>query len=210
MAKEIELKAHVGDSEALRRILFEKAEYSGAFEKDDTYWFPGPNSSQGAQGLPPSGLRLRREKRTFPGGTERAATYATFKRKKVVDGMEINDEYEFEVISSPYERTSVFEEFLAMMGLKPGFSKRKRGWTFSHDGINAELLELEGLGWFIELEIIRGSSNEEASYKEEASDKIEEKRKQLLDFLDSLGVSREAIESRFYSEMLNSAKTPGE
>ena len=38
MAIEIELKAHVKDSDALRITLCGKAECVGSFEKEDTYW----------------------------------------------------------------------------------------------------------------------------------------------------------------------------
>ena len=181
MATEIELKAHVQDNEALRRRLHEKADYLGAFEKEDTYWF-------GSSGLPGSGLRVRREKRNLPDGTVKEAVFATYKVKEVRDGIEINDEREFEV--NPPQS---FEDFLKEMRLKPGFSKRKRGWAFLKDGICAELAEVDGLGWFVELEILVDNIQAET---------VAAARKRLLDFLFELGIGQEAIESRFYSEML--------
>ena len=194
MATEIELKAPVQDSEAFRRLLCEKAEYLGAFEKEDTYW-------PGVPGLPGSGLRVRREKRTLPGGIQKEAVFAAYKTKEVKDGIEINDEREFEVNPGP-----VFEEFLKKMELKPGFSKRKRGWAFSKEGICAELVEVDGnsngfrsLGWFIELEILANNKQEKT---------LAEARTRLLDFLAELGIKKETIESRFYSEMLKSTTSP--
>jgi adenylate cyclase class 2 len=195
MATEIELKAHVLDSETLKVLLCEKAEYSGAFEKEDTYWF-------GTSGMPLSRLRVRKEKRSLPDGSGESATFATYKNKEVKDGIEINDELEFEVNPGPE-----FEEFLSKMGFKPGISKRKRGWAFSHEGITAELTEVEGLGWFVELEILANGIYADGIYtdgidtgnREEA---VTEGRKKLLDFLAELGIEKEAIESRFYTEML--------
>ena len=183
MSIEIELKAHIKNHEALKKLLGEKADYLSAFEKEDCYYFlPEPSDRF------PSGVRVRREKRTFPDGIEKSTTIVTYKRKEVRDGIEVNDEKEFEV--QPAEG---FEDFLVRMGFMPGAAKKKHGWAFFHDGITAELVEVEGLGWFVELEII--------------SEKIPEtvfagEKNRLLAFLDSLGVSREAIESRFYSEML--------
>ena len=197
MATEIELKAHVKDSEALKRILFEKTEYLGAFEKKDIYWYPAGDHSSRAWNLPPSGLRLRLEKRSYPNGTEENATFATYKMKEVRDGIEINNEREFEVRTSPSQGEPAFEEFLRRMGLKPGAAKRKRGWAFSLEGITAELVDVEGLGWFVELEILADNSSEET---------FAEGKKRLLKLLDELGVGREAIEDRFYTEMLRAAK----
>ena len=196
MVTEIELKAHVRDSEALRLILLEKAESLGTFEKEDSYWF-------GAPGLPLSGLRVRREKSALPDGTVKEAVFAAYKAKEVSDGIEINDEQEFEV--SPVQ---AFEEFLGKMGLKPGFSKRKRGFAFckisGEAQIRAELVEvsesggLGNLGWFIELEILAGG----IQTGNRRAETLAEAKNRLLDFLSCLGIEKEAIESRFYSEML--------
>jgi len=195
LAIEIELKAHVKDREALRLLLQDKARYLCSFEKEDTYYFPVENSD-----VPKSGVRLRSENKTFPDGTKKNAVYVTYKTKEVRDGIEINDEKEFEVRSSQnstvHSTVPVFDEFLKMMGLRPGYSKLKKGWAFSKEEINAELLEVEKLGWFLEMEIIVSDTV--------ASDNntIDEKRKKLVGFLSELGIEKEAIESRYYSEML--------
>jgi len=183
MATEIELKAHVANSEALKLLLGKKAEYRSAFEKEDGYWFTAWPS-----GLSSSGLRVRREKRTFPDGTVESATLVTFKNKEVRDGVEINDEREFEANSF-----QVFEELLGRIGLKQGAAKKKRGWTFTCDGITAELTEVESLGWFVELEILADNDLEET---------VAKAKKRLWDFFDGLNIGRQAIESRFYTEML--------
>jgi len=197
LATEIELKAHVKDSEALRLLLQDKTRYMCSFEKEDTYYFPtiNPNSD-----IPKSGVRLRSDNKTFPDGTEKETVYVTYKSKEVRDGIEINDEKEFEVCSSQNCIGTVFDEFLKMMGLKPGYSKRKKGWAFSKEGINAELLEVEKLGWFLEIEIVVNDTDIDAFNNNDTT--INEKRKQLMGFLSELGIEKEAIESRYYSEML--------
>ena len=199
MAIEIELKAHVKDNEALKLLLSDKAQYLCSFEKQDTYYFPVENPN-----IPKSGVRLRSESSTFPDGTEKKAVYVTYKTKEVRDGIEINDEKEFEVYSSQNSTIKVFNEFLKMMGLKPGYSKRKRGWAFSREEINAELLEVEKLGWFLEMEIVVN----DIDVSEESNVIIEEKRKKLLGFLSELGIEKDAIESRYYSEMLKELAGP--
>ena len=200
MATEIELKARVSDSEALRRLLNEKAEYLGAFVKDDTYWqLPGGQR-----------LRVRRDRRNKPDGSEECAIYVTRKKKALKDGIEINYEREFEVKFPPEKRpgeglgegpsTDQFTEILAEIGLKPGLSKQKRGWAYNYLGITAELVEVSGnglnLGWFMELEIIVPDG---AACREKATTK---ERERLMDFLSELGIGAEAIEGRYYNELL--------
>jgi len=193
LAIEIELKAHIKDSEALKLLLSDKAQYLCSFEKEDTYYFPSNNSD-----IPKSGVRLRSENKAFQDGTEKKDVYVTYKTKEARDGIEINDEKEFEVLSSQNSTARVFNEFLKMMGLMPGYSKRKRGWAFSKEEIYAELLEVEKLGWFLEMEIVVNDIDEPD--RKDAT--IKEKRKKLMGFLSGLGIEKDAIESRYYSEML--------
>jgi len=201
LAVEIELKAHVKDDalgiEALKRLLFEKAEYLCAFEKEDTYYFPSDNSD-----IPRSGIRLRGENKNCPDGAVKKAAYVTYKTKEVRDGIEVNNEKEFEVCSSQNSPVIVFGEFLKMTGLAPGFSKHKKGWAFYKDGINAELLEVDKLGWFLEMEIVVNDAEMDVMKETTKKTAIEEKKKQLLEFLSDLGIEKDAIESRYYSEML--------
>ena len=191
VATEIELKAHVVNYDKIKRLLFINAEYLGAFEKYDTYWYPEGGA---CPGLPPSGLRVRKENRTFPDGIERVAYLVTYKTKERKNEIEINEEKEFEATSLRGLTAPVFEEFLKLMGLKPGNSKKKNGMAFFWEGINAELSDVEGLGWFIELEIVSEDYTEENYEKE---------RNRLLHILELLGIEKEAIENRFYSEMLS-------
>ena len=191
MATEIELKAHVQDSGALRLLLTEKTEYKNAYTKEDSYWL-----NEAIQAESPLKVRVRREERTFPDGKTESVVLVTYKNKEVRDGIEINDEEEFEVQPGPE-----FEKLLRRMGFKPDIAKRKRGWAFCESqipegckrAITAELSEVEGLGWFIELEILADNSREET---------VAEGRNRLLSFLASLGIEKEAIESRYYTEML--------
>jgi len=215
MPIEIELKAHVKNSETMKLLLSEKAKYEWIFEKEDTYWISGVLSPGEKAGNKTSGpiprqqsgtiesdspitrIRLRKEKRSYPDGTIDSLVFVTYKMKKVIDGIEINDEHEFEIRSLPGASsgngTADFDEFLRMTGCTPCASKRKEGWLFSKEEINAELTKVEGLGWFIELEILAGDNREET---------VSAEKEKLLSFLNELGIEKEAIESRFYTEML--------
>jgi adenylate cyclase class 2 len=186
---EIELKARAENPEQLKARLESFAEYAGAFEKEDAYWVPkNPNLP-----VPPSGIRIRREKDTAPGGEVSGFVHVTYKSKELRDGIEINDEKEFDV-SRPEE----FEEMLGLLGLERKIAKKKEGWAYKHGRINAELCRVEGLGWFIELEIL--------SEKKDGKT-LDGARKELLRFLGDLGIAREALESRYYTEMLELKNT---
>ena len=187
MAIEIELKAHVEDRATLRSKLAETAEFLGSFEKDDTMWY-----SSDPLLLNPYGVRIRREKNALPNGTTESRVFVTQKNKEVKAGIEVNQEEEFEICSSSGQPAQAFENLLRRMGLTPGAGKRKRGEAFILNGIRAELLEVEGLGRFIELEILAEPSRADVNME----------KKRLLDLLDSLGIKRDAIESRSYLQML--------
>jgi len=194
---EIELKAHIDNSiDYIKRLTILAGE-GLAFSKDDAYWFaPGLPVS----GLPASGLRIRREK---TGQSEH--TLITWKDKEKRDEIEVNDEHEFEVTSG-----DDFEELLVRLGLEKRIYKHKQGLSWQYQGITAELCEVSGsgnpeggenpgatknLGWFLELEILA---------KDDSAEIITAARERLLSLLEQLGVGKENIESRYYSEMLSS------
>jgi adenylate cyclase class 2 len=190
MATEIELKAWVENEERLRRRLSTLGDYTGSYEKEDLYWFPGPagGSIGGSGGLPPSGVRVRREVRTGPGGQKRRIILVTCKNKEVREGIEVNEEEEFRVSGG-----RAFGVFLSRLGLVPAKKKRKRGWSWTAGDIQAELSQVEGLGWFIELEILEPREDEE---------RVRAARERLFAFLAKTGIPESAVETRYYTEML--------
>ncbi|MDR2094158.1 MAG: CYTH domain-containing protein [Treponema sp.] len=186
MPIEIELKAHAGNPELVKSRLDELAEFSAAIEKKDVYWFPSAGGLE--KTLPSSGIRVRKESITDAAGKCSHVVLVTYKNKERRDGIEVNDEYEFEVSSA-----EVFEDMLGCLGLEPGIAKHKKGWAWKFRGVTAELVRVDGLGWFVELEIIADRADREASA---------EGRKQLLGLFDKLGIERKNIEERYYTEML--------
>jgi adenylate cyclase class 2 len=193
VAIEIELKAWADAPEDVRTRLEAIARPLGSYDKADEYWrFPAENPGEGSAGAPAlgSGVRIRRLDAAAPGAV------VTFKRKEVRDGIEINDEREFEVSDA-----ASFAELLSRLGLSPWIRKRKTGAAWDADGITAELSDIETLGTFIELEILADSDDGRT---------VETARARLLDLLDRLGVPRERIEGRYYTELLRTGSPPDE
>ncbi|GHV43207.1 hypothetical protein AGMMS49546_24180 [Spirochaetia bacterium] len=196
MAFEIELKAWVDEREKLKKRLNALAQYECAYEKDDTYWIFTEKVAPDlpfSENIPASGVRVRWEDETDAQGRSSERVLVTYKVKEILDGIEINDEREFEVSNG-----KVFEELLERLGLCPGSVKKKKGWAWNsavpgEPDVRAELSEVEGLGWFIELEIVANDNSEKT---------LSEGRNRLLTLLDSLDIPRNRIESRTYTGML--------
>jgi adenylate cyclase class 2 len=202
MAVEIELKAHVGDPEALKAaisLLVPEMPPPLSFEKDDCYWTAVEASS--SERIPQSGVRLRRESVRRPDGWAEEKVLVTYKSKEVREGIEINDEREFTVSDG-----DTFGELLKRLGLEPGVRKHKQGWAWTCGNIYAELAEISGevsgkeqgssarnLGWFLELEILADEAGAET---------VAAARGELLELLERLKVGKECIEERYYAEML--------
>ncbi|HUW42532.1 MAG TPA: CYTH domain-containing protein [Rectinemataceae bacterium] len=201
---EVELKARLGDREAVQARVAAFARYSGPVDKFDSYWHePDWRRARGAKGF-----RVRDE-----GGS----SVVTFKTKRVEAGVEVNLEREFGV-GDP----DIFVEFCRRLGCEPFYTKRKRGSRYVYDppaasaaatgprpgaqsGESAaaysrpatiEIIEVEGLGDFIEIEILL--ENEEPAALAAA-------QAELRGLLERAGVSASEIESRFYSELLMAA-----
>jgi adenylate cyclase class 2 len=206
MAFEIELKARIDQPELIKKRLNSLGTREYEYEKEDVYWFFAPKEAGNSPSLPPSGLRIRRETDIFPGGRTAACTLVTYKIRELQEGLEINDEREFEVSSA-----GIFEDLLRRLGLEPGIAKHKHGWAWRcggdsgngagpDRGIRAELSEVRPLGWYLELEILVPGGDEPETAKE---------RERLFSLLEALEIPRDRIEQRPYTEMLDAlGKSP--
>ncbi|MDR0410868.1 MAG: class IV adenylate cyclase [Treponema sp.] len=174
---EIELKAWVSDPEETKAVVSALASLKREFDKEDVYWYPAAPRSA----VPNFGVRIRREDRS-------ARALVTYKIKERRGGVEVNDEREFEASDR-----EPFEALLGLLGFRIGARKRKKGWAWTMGDITVELCEVYGVGWFVELEILAPSSDEQT---------VREARSRLLSFLREIGVSEDKIESRYYTEML--------
>jgi adenylate cyclase class 2 len=202
MQVEIELKARADDPGALKQRIQPLGVFLGEFLKEDRYWFPQTEGQSGE--IPPSGLRLRRERFQNSRGELSRTLRATYKTKEVRQGIEVNQEREFTVSEEDAGATaqgatapSAFEELLGRLGLRPGIAKEKRGWAWDCQGITLELCEVKGLGWFAELEILAGDDGEAT---------VAAARARLLTLLGRLGIGEDRLETRYYTELLQSAQ----
>ncbi|MDR0635913.1 MAG: CYTH domain-containing protein [Treponema sp.] len=199
MAIEIEVKAWVDTPESLKQRIDAIARFTGVFDKTDAYWYPAPILAALYTAFPASGVRVRKEvagdgRGDIQNGIQ--TTRITYKAKEVRDDIEVNHEREFTVSDG-----AVFEDLLTALGLIPIKRKRKTGWVWVYnndalnieDGITVELALLERLGYFIELEIIADN---------DAADTVAAARGRLLALLDLLGIARNRIESRYYTDLL--------
>ena len=187
MGIEIELKARVGNPQEIWSRIEKIGVFIGSIEKTDTYWFLDRVAN-------PYGLRIREIKQVGHSGKLLCSTIATYKNKEISDGIEINNEKEFEFFG-----IEEFEGFLALSGYKKGIKKHKKGYSFIRDDILIELMDVPNLGWFVEIEIIAKDSKEET---------VETARKRLLNCLAKLEIPEDAIEPMPYTKML-SENDPG-
>lgn len=175
---EIELKARVSDHAAVKARLSALMSYLGEIDKSDEYWsLPLVNSF-----YPPLGFRLRL--RIEPG----KAT-VTFKEKTYTDSLEVNKEVEFGILD-----TEAFRQFLSKMSATLLYKKQKNGTSWKGEGgILAELVVVEGLGEFLEVEILRENDSEID---------VGKIKKELVEVIKRCGLSAEDIEARPYSQLL--------
>lgn len=178
---EVELKAHVKNRSQVLAALNSFASPAGEVDKADEYWH-GPD------------WRIHRGSRGFRIRSESGKATVTFKTKRSEGGIEINHEREFEISDS-----EVFEEFVERLGCEPFYQKRKQGLRFLAAGegpsptATIELIEVVGLGDFIEIEILLPSEDPAALALAQG---------EIRSLLAKSGVSEQDIESRFYSELL--------
>lgn len=172
MAMEIELKAWVDEYAAVKKRLDARYGSPRAVEKQDVYYTTDGKHPDLAT------LRLR-----LSGGS----WVLTYKDKRIEEGTEINREHESEVSDF-----AVMDELLKRLGCRHFLDKGKRGWVYTFAGLTIELVEVAGLGNFLEVEKVTPDGEADP----------EEIRVELLAVLDVAGVSRERIEARYYMDML--------
>jgi len=175
---EIELKAKLGDARAVEARLSQFMEYEGKIEKNDEYWSIPILSSF----IPSVGFRLRLR-------IESGKTTVTFKEKTYTHNIEVNKETEFGVLDA-----DAFRVFLEKMSAKLLYKKRKVGTSWKGEGgIVAELVSVDGLGDYLEVETLR----------EEGGDvDVEAIKKELMEIVHRCGLTQTDIEARPYSLLL--------
>jgi predicted adenylyl cyclase CyaB len=205
---EIELKAWVDDSNAVKERISTLAEFTADFEKEDIYWIP-VSRPESLSAAPLSSVRIRKETLKSRGKEPEHLVLVTYKVKEIRSCIEINDEKEF-AVTAPSDTDAArkaslnaFEGLLHRLGLKAGVSKKKQGTAWKYgDGnshgcgsapISVELSRVDRLGVFVELEILTGSDDSET---------VNTARARLMALLKLIGIGDDKIETRYYNDML--------
>ena len=194
MSAEIELKVWLDDHEFVKERLSSIGEYVRSYEKTDTYWLPMRENAPYVS-LPPSGLRIRRERSLDSNDVERKSVLITLKRREILDGIEVNDEREFSVSDA-----DLFEGLICDLGLSKFACKEKCGWEWRVPAgvegdrpISAEVSMVKDLGWFLEMELLSDTACEKT---------VEESRKGFFSLLEKLRISKDKIEAKPYTTLL--------
>jgi len=172
---EIELKAHVRDIAEVERQVASFAKRVREFDKFDSYWH-GPD------------WRFVRGTKGFRVRSDDNKTIVNFKTKRNDGGIEINRETEFEVSDR-----AAFLSLIERIGCEPFYEKRKKGVAYEYDGFLIELLHVDGLGYFIEIEQVLESDDPASIALAQGG---------LRSILNKAGVSDTEIEARGYSELI--------
>lgn len=178
---EIEIKAWNKNPAETEKLTALFALYEGFFDKSDIYY---------KQKKPPrQSVRYRREKAYIKGKDSVEKQWVTYKQKeRLEDGLEVNREIEFEVSDG-----DSFLNMLEGLGFELSMKKHKKSKSYRYKEFHIELVEIETLGNFIEIETLREDENSETVVKAQA---------ELYKILEKCGISQNEIEKRYYSELL--------
>ncbi|WP_258084409.1 class IV adenylate cyclase [Thermococcus thermotolerans] len=110
-------------------------------------------------------------------------SFLTYKRIADPGRNEEFDEIEVEV--SDFEKTL---QILKRLGFKEDVWVRKRRLVYRLDGVTFELSEVEGLGAFLDIEVI--------------SDDVDEAKRKIWEMAGRMGLSEDDVEPRLYQELL--------
>lgn len=175
---EVEMKAWTHDLESIEERMPQDA--SGPFPIDfrDVYYCP-----ENTKGYTHYRFRLRESK---------GKAWVTAKEDLGSGNSQVSREHEFEVSSK-----KEFHAFVTLFGFKVLIEKKKTGKKYLVKSAldfpakaSVELVHIEGLGDFVEVELM---------VEEEQVERAKEEIKRML---EGLGVRQEAIEQRPYTQML--------
>ena len=179
---EIELKARVGDPTIVEARLNSFLSFVGTVEKHDEYWSIPVLSSM----VLTTGFRFRIRH-------EAEKTLITFKEKTYTTSIEVNREVEFGV-----QNEAAFRKFIEKMSAKHLYSKQKKGKQWRGEGnLLAELVAVEGIGYFLEVEML---------FDDHIKVKPDLVKKSLIEIIERCGLSVSDIEPRPYSQLLGMPK----
>jgi predicted adenylyl cyclase CyaB len=176
MTFEVEFKAWLQEPDAIERKVAKLGSLRKDTLKEDIYFRPRGDNSR----VPANRFRLRRES---------GSATVNFKRKVLSGSVEVNQETEFNV-----DDTFAFFSFVDAFGFEPFVVKRKQSRVYQVGRAGLELNQVEHLGHFIEIEILCEKESE-----------VEFARVELGRLYNRLALPPEAIETRYYIDMIQEA-----
>jgi len=186
---EIVLKAHVNNKQETAKKLSTFATYKKHVEKHDVYWLLQNTHSKIEKNI----LVRIREEISNTNNKEKKEYLITYKHKslqfdKENKAYEVNNEYEFRI-----DDKTPFEVILKDSGYHVKVKKNKSTDIWQVENASLELSTIDLLGDFLEIEILSKTNDEKT---------VKLYRNQLFKLLQKSGLSRDAIENRYYSEMI--------
>jgi predicted adenylyl cyclase CyaB len=176
MIFEVEHKARLPQPAQTEALVVQLGVFEKETHKEDIYFRRHGDTSS----VPADRFRLRQEE---------GRALVTFKQGVSHDGVEINQETEFEV-----DDTCAFFHFTDRFGFEPFVVKRKRSRVYKVGRAHVELNEVEHLGHFIEVEILCRQETE-----------LPVARTEIARLFNALGVPGEDLERRPYIQMIQEA-----
>ena len=172
--REVELKAHVKD-------------WAETKEKIESYCGPGTIVSKRDQYFHRPGEKHQAFRiRDNNGNME-----FTSKKNSSNENGEDNMEYEF---SAPIGQLDKAVLFFSNLGYEPYFRKFKNGWEWMMDDVHIELLEVNDLGFFLEMEILIPFDS--------SCEDVSDSQFHLQKLLGKFGISKDAVCSKSYRSMI--------
>ncbi|MEM4576890.1 MAG: class IV adenylate cyclase [Candidatus Nezhaarchaeales archaeon] len=174
----IEVEAKVPVSEREKQLILEKLRrinsMEKAYEEEDLFFISINDPSFGNNKT----LKLRKSN---------GRTKLIFKTKRAGDGFKENLEIEVEVKEKD---TGNLVQLLNLLGFKESLVIRKRRLSFCFDHYTINVDDVEGLGSFVEIEILTDESE------------VERARNEISKILSVLGISEKEIILKSYAEMM--------
>ncbi|WP_157151204.1 class IV adenylate cyclase [Brachyspira sp. SAP_772] len=175
---EIEIKAYVRDFENTLSFLYKNARFKKKYFKKDIYYAKSDDILNDDIKLK-NCIRLRVEHGGY--------TFCS-KDRKIVDGVEVNDEIEIKV--SKKKARFIINFLSSLQGYREYVRKEKKGYAFVYKNSLVEVSKIKGLGDFIEIEFLN------------SADSVENQVYQLKAILKEIGIDEKDIETKAYIDML--------
>lgn len=172
--REVEIKAHAREHEEVK-AHFDSLLGSGREVHKHDHYFRRPGEKVQA-------LRLRE----YNGIIE-------FTTKKTCSGPEGENNAEYEFRALPDQRKEAVD-FFHSLGYEDFFIKNKNGWEWMDGDAHIELLDVNTLGWFLEIEILLPFEADEST--------VNAARRKIDGIMEAAGIRKEDYEPCSYRDMI--------